>query len=151
MGQNEVDLWSWKGWIEDMERESKLKDALDELRAERKSTLQKLEELDRLIQGLEARIGGTNGAVASTIVMHASEFSKSGIADAAEKMIRRAQRPLHAKDITEGLLAGGYKFSSGNQLKSVGAVLWSATKDKSGPLVRKGKNVYTLRDLDKQQ
>ena len=149
MIQPEDTIWDWKDWIERMRKENKFGAALDELRAERRATQQKLEELDRLIEGLEG-IANKNGGtpIASTVVMHPSEFVDKSIAHAAIMMIRRANRPLHARDITEGLKAGGYPFRSDKQLASVTAVMWGEAQKKGGPIMQKGKNAYFLKHLD---
>jgi len=140
-------------WISQMDREGKLKDALDELRAERTTTVRKLEELDTLISGLKDRISGENGrtSVSRTVVIHPTEFSNRGIAEAAEIMIRRANRSLHVKEVVEGLTAGGYEFKTKKPLGSVAPVLFSAAKKKNAKLVFNGKNTYSLKEIESKQ
>lgn len=134
-----------------MDRESKLQDAIGELRTERAAHVRKIEELDGLIAALEARISNQkNGSFTATVVLHGNEFSSRGIAEAAEKMIRRANRPLHVKDIAEGLKAGGYQFRSKRPAGSVAPVLYQAAKKKGALLVFMGKNMYSLRGLEEK-
>lgn len=147
----EVSVWDWTKWIEAMEKESKLKDAIEELRGERRQYQQRIEELDKLIDALDARTSNRNGAVTSTVVMHRTEFLSAGIAEAAEKMIRRANKPLHVKDITEGLKAGGYPFRSKNPYTSVAPVLWMTARKKGSPIVKLPKNIYSLREIEEKR
>ena len=131
-----------------MDREGKLKDAVEELRSERASHVKKIEELDTLIAALETRIANRNGSVTQTIVLHNSEFANAGIAEAAVTMIRRANKPLHVKDIMHGLQAGGYKFKSENPMNSVAPVLFLAAKNEKHGIVAKGGNTYSLEEIE---
>src|SRR5579863_4380698 len=111
-------------WVEQMDREGKLSEAVEELRSERTSYVKKIEEIDALIRALESRISNKEGSVSQTIVLHNTEFAKARIAAAAVTMIRRANKPLHVRDIMNGLRTGGYKFKARNPLDSVGPVLY---------------------------
>ena len=134
--------------VDKMEREGRIKDAVEELRVERAAMLRKVEELDHLINGLESRISNGSGTVTQTIILHDKEFEQTGIAKAAETMIRRARKPLHVKDIAKGLVAGGYKFQSKNHPNSVAPVLYQTAARKNSPLVRLPKNTYSLEELE---
>jgi len=137
-----------EGWADKMDREGKLTEAIEELRSERASYVKKIEELDGLIRALESRTSNRNASVTQTIVLHKTEFSKGSIAVAAVTMIRRANRPLHVKDILQGLEAGGYKFKAQNPLDSVAPVLYLAAKKNRHDLVNKGNNTYSLREIE---
>ena len=131
-----------------MNREGKLADAVEELRSERAAYVKKIEELDAVIQALESRISNKGDAMTQTIVLHGSEFARIKIAEAAVTMIRRANKPLHVKDILNGLRAGGYKFRARNPIDSVGPVLYTAAKMKKHGLVNKGNNTFSLVELE---
>jgi hypothetical protein len=130
-----------------MDREGRLKDAVEELHSERSSYVKKIEELDNLIRALETRIANRDGSVTQTIVLHNSEFANAGIAEAAVIMIRRANKPLHVKDIMSGLKAGGYKFKSSKPMNSVAPVLFLAAKHHKHGIVSRGGNTYSLEEI----
>jgi hypothetical protein len=138
----------FKEWADIMIRENSLKQTIEDFRAERAGYVKKIEELDGLIKALESRLNGKNGTPSQTMVIHGTEFTNAGIAEAAVTMIRRAQRPLHVKEIAEGLQAGGYKFKSDNPLNSVGPVLFLADKNNKHGIVSKGKNTYSIREIE---
>jgi len=138
------------GWAEEMDREGKLQDAIEELRSERAAYVQKIEELDGLIRALESRTANRDGSVTQTVVLHSAEFSNASIAEAAVTMIRRANRALHVRDIMNGLQAGGYKFKAQKPMDSVAPVLYLAAKKKKHGLVNKGGNTYSLKEIEER-
>jgi len=139
-----------KEWVTDMEKHGKLKEAIDELRAQRASYVLKIEELDKAIKVLETVASSNGSSSHGTMVVHGTEFTNAGIAEAAVTMIRRANHPLHVKEVTEGLLAGGYKFKSDNPLNSVGPVLYLAARDHKHGIVNKGGNTYSIEEIEKR-
>lgn len=141
----------FKEWTDTMIREGSLKETIADFRAERAEYVKKIEEIDGILKSLEARLNGKRGATAQTMVIHNAEFVNAGIAEAAVIMIRRAQRPLHVKEIAEGLEAGGYKFKADNPLNSVGPVLFLADKNGKHGIVGKGKNTYSIREIEDQR
>jgi hypothetical protein len=138
----------FKEWADNMIREDSLKQTIDDFRAERAGYVKKIEELDGLITALESRLNGKKGTAPQTMVIHNAEFVDAGIAEAAVLMIRRANRPLHVKEIAQGLAAGGYKFKADNPLNSVGPVLFLADKNDKHGIVSKGKNTYSIKEID---
>jgi hypothetical protein len=131
-----------------MIREGSLKETIADFRAERAEYVKKIEEIDSILKSLESRLNGKHGVTAQTMVIHNAEFVNTGIAEAAVTMIRRAQRPLHVKEIAEGLEAGGYKFKADNPLNSVGPVLFLADKHHKHGVVSKGKNTYSIKEIE---
>ncbi|MBI3668542.1 MAG: hypothetical protein HY237_02000 [Acidobacteria bacterium] len=145
-------LPAWRrGWLDTMNLEEKLPEASQQLRAEREYLVKKLEELDKLIDCLEARTARKSKVDQTTVVLHPEEFASMGIATAAEKMIRRANCPLHVRDITEGLKAGGYRFKTKNPLASVISVLFQERRNKGSALRFKGKNIYSLVEIEEKR
>lgn len=134
-------------WVTAMEKQDRLQDAIMELRAQRGCYVQKIDELDRAIRVLEA-VASSNGASDGAMVVHGAEFAEAGIAEAAVIMIRRAGRPLHVREIVKGLLAGGYKFKSGQPTNSVGPVLYLADRQKKHGVVSKGRNTYSIEEVE---
>jgi hypothetical protein len=135
---------------ETMQKEGKLGEAINELLAERETHVKRIAELDTAIRVLQT-IGG-NGTPSETMVLHKEEFANAGIAEAAVAMIKRANRPLHVRDIMKGLEAGGYKFKGENPLNSVAPVMYLAHSNghKHG-IVRTGKNVYSLLEIEERK
>jgi hypothetical protein len=130
---------------EAMIREDSLRQTIEDLRAERAQYVAKIEELDGILKGLEQRLSGKNGGAHSqTMAVHNKEFAGLGIAEAAVTMLKRANHPLHVKDIADGLRAGGYQFKTDKPLASVAPVLYMAAKRKKYGLVNEGKNTYSL-------
>jgi hypothetical protein len=138
-----------KAWVTEMEKHDRLRDAIDELRAQRGCYVQKIDQLDRAIRVLET-VASSNGASDGAMVVHNMEFAEMGIAEAAVVMIRRAGRPLHVREIARGLLAGGYKFKCGNPTNSVAPVLFLADRQKKHGIVNKGGNTYSIGEVEKK-
>ena len=138
----------FKEWADEMIREDSLKQTIEDFRAERAEYVKKIVDLDHLLAELEARLNGKKGSTSQTIVIHNAEFANAGIAEASVLMIRRANRPLHVKEIAEGLAAGGYKFKADNPLNSVGPVLFLADKNHKHGIVSKGKNTYSIKEIE---
>lgn len=139
-----------KAWVTEMEKHDRLRDAIDELRAQRGCYVQKIEELDRAIKVLET-VALSNGASDGAIVLHNMEFADAGIAEAAVVMIRRAGKPLHVREIVKGLLEGGYKFKCGNPTNSVAPVLFLADRQKKHGIVNKGGNTYSIEVVEESK
>lgn len=147
---NSCPAWR-KQWLDKMILEQKLPEAAQQLRAEREYLVKKLEELDKLIECVESRVENRRSKNQATIVLHPTEFAAMGIVASVEKMIRRANCPLHVRDITEGLKAGGYLFNTKNPLGSVMSVLFQARKNNNGSLRFKGKNIYSLAEIEEKR
>ncbi len=135
-------------WAANMKQDGTLKAAMDDLRAKLEFHRRKAGEIETALRALES-VASDNGSAPQTVVMHQAEFANAGIADAAVIMIRRAKRPLHVKEIAEGLQAGGYVFRTDNPLGSVAPVLYMAAKSRKD-LVKTGKNTYSIRENQNQ-
>lgn len=66
------------------------------------------------------------------------------INDAAVKYLGMQKRTQTAAQITEALVAGGYTFSTGNPLNTVGAILNRVSARPTGEIVNLGRNTFGL-------
>ena len=126
-----------------MKQNGTLELAKADLRSKLDFHRKKVEEIEAAIRALD-RVTTEPGS----ITVENKEFAALGIAEAAVKMIHRAKRPLHVKEIAQGLEAGGYTFKTGNPLGSIAPVLYMAARDKKYGLISKGKNTYSLTELE---
>lgn len=140
----------FRRWLEEMQKTDNIEAAIERLEAERAIHVRKIEDLDTTIKTLK-QLGADNGnSISQTMVVHNAEFAGMGIAETAVTMIRRAGRPLHVKEIAEGLTAGGYKFKGDNPLNSIAPVLFLAAKNKKHGIVNKGKNTYSIKEIEER-
>ena len=144
-------IWAWKEWIENMEKEGKITDLLRELKVERLTFIKKVEELDKIIMAIESRTENGSEGITSIAVTDSKEFERSGIAEAAVVIIRRANRGVHIKEVNESLEAGGYEFRTDKPLASISNVLWQAAKKKTLGIMAKGNNVYSIEEIEESK
>jgi hypothetical protein len=134
--------------VNSMKQDGTLKAAMDDLRVKQAFHKKKVDEIEVALQALQS-IASDGSHEYQTVVMHDKEFAQAGIADAAATLIKRAKRPLHIKEITEALQAGGYVFKTDSPQGSVAPVLYTASKAKKYGLVNKSKNTYSTEEVDK--
>ena len=137
-----------KEWTEYMSGSKKISDALDELRTKRAFHLKRAEEMNALIRGLESLTSNGDEQSGEGLSVRNGEFMDSGIAEAAVIMIRRANRPLHVREIADGLKAGGYHFKTTNPTNSVAPVLYMASEKEQHGIIKKPKNTYSLKEIE---
>jgi hypothetical protein len=133
--------------VNEMKQNGTLKAAMDDLREKRAFHQTKIAEIDKALDALKS-VASDDTAEYQTTVMHPTEFAKAGIAEAAVMLIKRANRPLHVKDIAGALKAGGYTFKTDNPMGSIAPVLYMAAKNSKHGLVNKGKNTYSIIQIE---
>ena len=133
-----------------MKQDGTLKPAITELLDKASFHRRKAEEFENAARVLQS-LSVDNGENRSTVVMHDKEFMTSGIAEATVILIKRSNRPLHVQEVVESLKAGGYRFKTNNPVGSVAPVLYMAAKNNKHGLINKGKNTYSLQEIEKHQ
>lgn len=133
--------------VNTMKQEGTLKAAMDDLKAKLDFHRKKAAEIEAALRALES-VYSENGSTYQTAVIHSQEFANTGIADAAVILIKRTHRPLHVREIAGALEAGGYVFKTENPIGSIAPVLYMAAKNKKHGLINKGKNTYSLSEIE---
>jgi hypothetical protein len=133
-----------------MKQNGTLKAAMDDLREKLSFHETKAAEIRRALDALKS-VASDESSDYQTAVMHPSEFAKAGIAEASVTLIKRANRPLHVKEIAGALEAGGYVFNTDNPIGSIAPVLYMAAKQKKHSLINMGKNTYSIAQIETKQ
>lgn len=136
--------------VNEMKQNGTLKAAMDDLRTKLSFHQNKIAEIEKALDALKS-ITSDETSDYQTAVMHPTEFANTGIAEAAVLLIKRANRPLHVKEIAGALGAGGYEFKTDNPLGSIAPVLYMAAKNKKHGIVNKGKNTYSISQVEAHQ
>jgi hypothetical protein len=136
--------------MDEMKQNGTLQAAMDDLRAKISFHQSKIAEIEKALDALKS-VASDETFEYQTAVMHPTEFAKTGIAEAAVMLIKRANRPLHVKEIAGALEAGGYKFKTDNPLGSIAPVLYMAAKNDKHGLINKGKNTYSITQIEAKQ
>lgn len=113
----------------------------------------KRDQIDLLIQGLEAqRGGGQLGPVTLSAHMQRAPEPNVGdpgaflgmtIADATKKLLQAQRKPLGNAEILAALKAGGLHMTSADPINTIGAVL-TRRFNVTGDIVRVGRGIWGL-------
>lgn len=115
----------------------------------------KRDQIDKIIQSLEAVRGGVPTGAASTQVPGdpgASQTSLAtgsllgmSIADAAKQVLRNKHKPLSNPEIVAEFKAGGFILGSKDPVNTVGAVL-TRRANENGDIVKVGRGTFGLKE-----